>query len=100
MTAVARDQTFVERGGRYDGAAITFHWLTLLLLIGLVASVWLLAAADDGDQATILLAVHRSLGVSIWMLTAARLAWRLSFARVPPLPATTPALQRLAARAV
>ena len=42
--------------------------------------------------------VHRSLGVTIFVLTLFRLAWR-SRARLPSLPADLPAIQIMAARA-
>jgi len=63
------------------------------------ASAWARGAAS-GDGAVSLLAIHRSLGVTIVAVTAARLVWRARFASTPELPKETPKLQRLIARAV
>jgi cytochrome b561 len=82
---------------RFDGVSIGLHWATVVLLAALFASAWSIGLARDGAAATRLLNVHRSVGVSLWFLAVARLGWRLRFAVRPPLPASLPALQHLAA---
>jgi cytochrome b561 len=74
--------------GRFDGLSILFHWLTVLLVAVLFAAAWLRGAVADAGSAGALLTLHRSLGVSVWGLTLARLAWRRSFAHLPPFPQT------------
>jgi cytochrome b561 len=76
------------RRGRFDGVSILFHWTTVLLVTGLFAVAWLRGASEGGASAKALLTLHRSLGVTVWGLTAARLAWRSTFAHLPPFPAS------------
>jgi cytochrome b561 len=85
------------RATRFDGVSIGLHWATVILIAGLFASVWAIGLARDGPMAARLLTVHRSVGVTLWVLAIARLGWRLGFAVRPPLPSTLPALQRHAA---
>jgi cytochrome b561 len=83
---------------RFDNVTIWFHWTTLLLIIVMFASAFARESASDGDSAAYLLTLHRSTGVVLWLLTAARLIWKVTAGRSPPLPAKTPRLQRWAAR--
>jgi cytochrome b561 len=62
------------------------------------ASAWLLLASDR-EHAAILLNVHRSLGVVTWAVAIVRLAWRFSFAYLPPFPETMPRAQQRFAKA-
>jgi cytochrome b561 len=52
------------------------------------ASAWLhtLAEVRQSDFTPVLLQIHRSIGVTIWVVTAPRLAWRLTGASLPPFP--------------
>lgn len=72
--AAAKDET-APKDQRFDGVAMSLHWVTLALLVARIGSVWLLSAAK-ADQAAPLLAVHRSLGLLIWLVTLYRLGWR------------------------
>ena len=45
------------------------------------------------------LATHRSIGVFVWFVALARLAWRHSFAYLPPFPTTMPKAQQTVAKA-
>jgi cytochrome b561 len=54
--------------------------------------------ATDGASARALLDTHRSLGMLVWLVTVARLAWRLTGAYLPPFPASMSRLQRAAAK--
>ena len=63
----------------FDGLTIGLHWVTVLLVIALFASAWLHAVAEaqhSGFTPT-LLQIHRSLGLTVWFITAMRLVWRL-----------------------
>lgn len=74
------------------------HWLTLLLLIALYTLAW---SNDDSlpkDLHHALVQWHRSLGVTLWLLTAARLAYRFGHG-VPPEPAML-RWQQIAARSL
>jgi cytochrome b561 len=84
---------------RYDGVSIGLHWLTLLLIILLFGTAWVREQASDGDSAALLLRLHRSIGLLIWLVTLGRLAWKFGAARMPRLPGSMPRVQRWTARA-
>ena len=84
-------------GERFDRVTMLIHWITLAMIAVQFSTAWMRAQAS-GDQATLILLVHRSNGVLLWGLTVARLLWRAARGRKVALPAATPALQRLAAR--
>lgn len=81
---------------RYTGTAIVLHWLLALLILAALA--WGLYMVDLRLSPWKLKAYawHKWLGVTIFLLVLARLAWRLTH-QPPPLPATLPAWQRLLA---
>jgi cytochrome b561 len=62
------------------------------------ASAWLSGLATSQEQATLLLTIHRSLGVTVWAVTVCRLGWRLGFAATPPLPLAMPKIQQMLAK--
>ena len=72
----------------FDRVTIVLHWATVVLVLVLFASAGLhaLAEARQSDFAPVVLQIHRSLGVTIWVVTALRLAWRLTNASMPPFP--------------
>jgi cytochrome b561 len=82
---------------RFDGVSIGLHWATVILIVAMFASAWSIGLASDAATAAGRLTVHRSVGVTLWLLAIARLSWRVRFAVRPPLPASLPALQHLAA---
>ncbi|HEY3947412.1 cytochrome b [Phenylobacterium sp.] len=90
-------EPLVRSGARFDPISMAFHWATALVVIAMFASAWAIGLAADAAGAQRMLSVHRSLGVTLWVVTLARLAWRLRFATRPPLPADLPRAQRLAA---
>ena len=82
----------------FDALTITLHWTTLLLVLAALGSGLLHGQVEDRSWAPHVLRVHRSLGVSIWVLTVLRLLWRLTGARFPAFPASMTEMHRLAAR--
>jgi superoxide oxidase len=72
----------------FDSVSIRVHWATVLLVLAMFTSAWLRSQSQDDAFKAILLQIHRSLGVTIWVLTAFRLVWRLRSARMPQFPAT------------
>jgi cytochrome b561 len=82
----------------YDRTMKAVHWLTLLLIAAVYIVVWVSHAVGSREQSALLVQLHRSVGVTILALTLFRLAWRWK-ARIPPLPAELPLLQKFAARA-
>ncbi|MBS0333704.1 MAG: cytochrome b [Proteobacteria bacterium] len=101
--ALARVQHVIDHPpaatpARFDRVSVTLHWATVLVIVWMFASAWAIGLAAGPAGAQRMLAVHRSLGVVLWLVTLARLTWRLRFAQTPPLPADLPAVQKLAAR--
>lgn len=87
----------VDRGARYTAVAIALHWLIALaivamLALGLAMTHATLAPVDKFR----LFQLHKSIGLTILVLAAVRLAWRLAH-RPPPLPAGMPRWERRAA---
>jgi len=75
---------------RYDVVAMLLHWLTALAVIGLLVVGNQMADMPRTDPLKLVLFnMHKSLGVSVFVLTLLRLAWRLTH-RPPPLPDTMP----------
>ena len=80
---------------RYSTVAIVLHWLIAAAIIFQVILAWRM----DGrtPQGFALIQLHKSVGISILLLSLARLAWRLTH-RPPPLPAGMATLERWLAR--
>src|SRR5262252_5883605 len=70
----------------FDGVTLTFHWVTVVLVLGLfITAIWHAQSHDDVLK-VLLLRIHRSLGVTVWMTTVLRLLWRKTNAKLPPFP--------------
>ena len=77
---------------------IALHWATVLLVLLLFTTAWLhgQAEARQSEYTPILICMHRSLGVTVSIVTALRLAWRLTCAKLPAFPdAMTPLHRRI-----
>lgn len=68
----------------FDGVTIAFHWITLILVLGLLTTALLHAKTHDDAAKAVLLQIHRSFGVTVWVTTALRLFWRMTNAQLPP----------------
>ena len=81
----------------FDGLTIALHWGTVLLVLVLFASVRAhsLAEVRLSHFAPVLLQIHRSSGVTIWVVTALRLFWRLTKANLPSIPTQMTKLHRV-----
>jgi cytochrome b561 len=79
----------------FDSVSIGLHWASVLLVLALFGSAVLHAQVQDGVSRALLLQVHRSLGVVIWVTTAFRLGWRVTIAKLPPFPASMTRLHRM-----
>jgi cytochrome b561 len=82
----------------FDPVIRFLHWLTLFL----VAAIFVLAFsiiyfASSREEAVTLIQLHRSFGVTVWVVTLGRLVWR-QFSRFPNWPADMPQTIRLAAQ--
>lgn len=95
MTDVAR-QPKAAGGGRYSIGAILLHWLIAAAIVLQVV----LAGRMEGPRTPTSFAVtqlHKSVGITILLLSLARLAWRLIH-RPPPMPATMSRWEQVLAR--
>jgi len=80
----------------YGLMAISFHWLTALAVFGLFAlGLWMVELTYYDPWYRTAPGVHKSLGVLLFLLVIARLAWRLA----SPLPRPEPGLSVLERRA-
>jgi cytochrome b561 len=75
---------------------MAFHWLTVLLVLGAIGAAF--TPELVGAWAKPSLTLHRSLGMTLWAVTLARLVWRLTLARMPPFPPAMSEGQRLLVR--
>ena len=83
---------------RYNGLAMLLHWLIAALLIGNIGLAWYFNSLPKLAQIPIV-QVHKSIGISILILSLLRLAWRFT-AIPPPLPPQMAVWERRVAAAV
>lgn len=83
---------------RYSGVAIALHWLGALLVFCGFGLGLFMTGLEFSPAKFRYYAWHKWIGITVFLVAAARLAWRAAHP-VPPLPATMPAWQVRAARA-
>lgn len=101
MTAMESPSPFPllrVRRESFDPVIIAIHWTTATAVGAMFGLALSIDRSPDVATQNLLLTLHRSLGILIWVLTAFRLTWRLTRAKLPPWPDTLPAAQRLLAR--
>lgn len=82
----------------FDPVIQMAHWVTVILIL----AVFITAALMDvvpSPWRSFLLQIHRSFGLTIWVMTVLRLSWR-QFARLPEWPEEMNRAERGAARVV
>jgi superoxide oxidase len=84
------------KASRFDQTSVALHWLTVVLVAAQLTMGMLLS--HGGDEIPALLTAHRSNGLAIWIVAAARLVWRHGFAHLPPFPASMPKPQQRLAK--
>jgi cytochrome b561 len=83
---------------RYSGGAIAFHWIIALLIVAnLLGAHW--TEDWEGPARATAMGLHKATGITILVLSVARLLWRLGH-RPPPFPAGIRGWEALGARAV
>ena len=70
---------------RYGYAAMFLHWLLAVLLIGMTVVGLYMTSLQDGENKYALYALHKSIGIIVFVLVVVRIFWR-STSVVPPLP--------------
>ena len=85
-----------EPRNRYSTVSLVLHWLIAALV---VTQIVLVTAheATEGSASRELLNMHKSVGLSILVLTLVRLGWRIANPAIP-LPMEMPRWQKLLAR--
>lgn len=85
--------------GRYTRVAIALHWLTALAVLALLAIGLAMTQMDLAPLRRFqLYQAHKSIGITVLLLSLLRIGWRLVHP-APPLPAAMPRIERRAASA-
>src|SRR5207302_4101293 len=82
-------------GARYSGAAIALHWLTAVLIVANLALGLSMVPLPIIPRKLQWYAWHKWIGITVFLLTCARLGWRRI--RPAPPPVAMPEWQRRAA---
>jgi cytochrome b561 len=86
-----------ERGA-FDQTTRLMHWLTAALMLSVFVLAFSIDLATSRATHTAFLQLHRSVGLTIWVVTLFRLAWR-HFAKYPDWPSDMSRAMRVAATA-
>jgi cytochrome b561 len=86
---------------RYARGAIWLHWIIAALILVQLALGWIMneVLPDHSPNQRLMESIHISLGLTLLILVAARVVFRLTH-KPPPLPAGTPMWERLLSYAV
>ena len=84
--------------GRYTGTAIALHWIAALFILANLAFGLYVSGLAVSPAKLRYISWHKWIGVTIFILAATRLAWRLRHP-APALPSTMPDWERRAAQA-
>ncbi|MBJ7486573.1 cytochrome b [Brevundimonas sp.] len=86
-----------EPRNRYSAVSLAFHWGLALMIL---AQVLLITAheATEGPLSREFIQIHKALGLTILVLTLARIGWRIANPALS-MPAGTPKWQAFAAKA-
>ena len=85
-----------EPRNRYSTVSLILHWLIAALVVTQIVLV-MAHEATEGPASRELLNLHKSVGLSILVLTLVRLGWRIANPAIP-LPLEMPRWQKLLAR--
>lgn len=80
----------------YGRIAVALHWIVAAGVLFAVTMGLFIGNVEESDTTEQVLAIHKSMGLTIFVLVCVRLVWRLTH-RPPALPASMPAYQRTAA---
>jgi len=83
---------------RYNVGAIVFHWLIAALILGNIGLAWWFNTLH-GDAKVPPVQLHKSIGITVLILSLLRFGWRLVVRR-PPLPEEMRGWEKLLAQAV
>ena len=83
---------------RYSGVAMILHWLIALLIVLNFAAAWIAETVPRAERMQIM-SNHKSIGLTVLILTVVRIAWRLTH-RPPAFQRTLQPWERTLATAV
>jgi cytochrome b561 len=78
-----------ELAKAFDPVIQSAHWLTLLLMICLFSTAAVAEAGVSDEAKRLVIQLHRSFGLTLWIVTILRLTWR-QFAEFPDWPLHMP----------
>ena len=81
----------------FDPVIRFLHWVTLFLITAIFVLAFSVRFATSSEAARTLIELHRSFGMTVWVVTLGRLVWR-QFSRFPNWPADMPQAMRFAAQ--
>jgi cytochrome b561/polyisoprenoid-binding protein YceI len=84
---------------RYTTVAIVIHWLIAAAIIFQIILGWRMGDGPKGPTTYALFQLHKSIGITILLLSLARLAWRL-FNKPPAAPEGQPKWEQTASKLV
>jgi cytochrome b561/polyisoprenoid-binding protein YceI len=101
MTAEAPIETPSAAGRpvRYTTVAVILHWLIAAAIVFQIILGWRMGDEPKGPATYAIFQLHKSIGITILLLSLARLAWRLTH-RPPPHPAAQPRWETIASKIV
>ncbi len=84
---MARDQPYLTRAlDRYHHVSQWLHWITAVLVLAILPIAWVMVSLPkDSPSVGTLVMIHKSLGVTIFVLAVFRIFWR-ALHPAPPLP--------------
>ncbi|WP_419319749.1 YceI family protein [Caulobacter sp. ErkDOM-E] len=84
---------------RYTTVAIVIHWLIAAAIIFQIILGWRAGDGPKGPETFALFQLHKSIGITILLLSLFRLAWKLTHTSPPP-PVGQPNWERIASHVV
>jgi cytochrome b561 len=87
-----------SKRGVFDQTTRLMHWLTAGLMLSVFVLAFSIDLATSRASHAVFLQLHRSVGLTIWLVTLVRLAWR-HFAKYPDWPSDMSQTMRVAAMA-
>ena len=88
--------TAAARRPRYSTVAMSLHWAIALLMIGNIGLAWYFNSLPHALRSPPT-QLHKSIGITVLVLTLARIAWRF-IGPPPPLPDSLRAWEKIGAR--
>ncbi len=85
-------------GVRYNGVAMTLHWVIAALIIANILIAWYFNTLNGAAKIPPV-QLHKSIGITVLLLSVLRLLWRI-VARPPALPASVTGWERMTAGTV